>query len=407
MLLLTFKTNIIMKKTIIVAVAAVMSLSANAQIHYQDATNPDVLRHASKVEAYRKEIILPQVNGYNVYKADLHVHTLFSDGTVMPNLRVQESWEDGLDIIAITDHIETRKAEEVMVPYLKNYIKEEYPEALNTFIALEPTPKGSIMVDLNIGVRLAQLEAPKYGLLVIPGAEISRCGATVGHFNALFTTDINEIYDPDPLTSIRNAKAQGALVMQNHPGYRRTTIDPSEVERQAFAEGLFDGIEVMNGSSFYPGIIDKVQDQKLFIAGGTDVHGSSASKYRHGDNMRTMTLILAKEKTLEAVREALEERRTLALGFETICGEEQLLKDFFAAGMKVEVIRKTSSGVELSVTNMTSLPYIVTQNEGNWIRIQPFTTLKFKVGKNERTLNLKVLNMFCRSDKNPVVELPF
>ena len=37
------------------------------------------------------------------------------------------------------------------------------------------------------------------------------------------------------------------------------------------------------------------------------------------------------------------------------------------------------------------------------LRIQPFTSLRFKVGKNERTLKLKVLNMFCRSDKNPVV----
>ena len=96
------------------AIAALTSLGASAQIHYQDAKNPDVLRHACKIDPFRQEIILPQVNGYNVYKADLHVHTLFSDGTVMPNLRVQESWEDGLDIIAITDHIETRKAEEVL-----------------------------------------------------------------------------------------------------------------------------------------------------------------------------------------------------------------------------------------------------------------------------------------------------
>jgi hypothetical protein len=73
-----------MKKIITAAICAMVSLSAAAQIHYQDAKNPDVLRHASKVDPFRQEIILPQVNGYNVYKADLHVHTLFSDGTVMP-----------------------------------------------------------------------------------------------------------------------------------------------------------------------------------------------------------------------------------------------------------------------------------------------------------------------------------
>ena len=35
--------------------------------------------------------MIPQVNGYNVYKADLHTHTVFSDGQVMPNFRVNEA----------------------------------------------------------------------------------------------------------------------------------------------------------------------------------------------------------------------------------------------------------------------------------------------------------------------------
>ncbi|MBQ9723448.1 MAG: hypothetical protein IJV84_08005 [Bacteroidales bacterium] len=121
-----------------------MPVMAVAQIHYPDSKNPDILRHMERVEPYRQEMILPQVNGYNVYKADLHTHTLFSDGSVMPEFRVQEAWEDGLDILAITDHIESRKSEEIFVEYLQKYVSDEYPKALNTFIALEPTPKGSI-----------------------------------------------------------------------------------------------------------------------------------------------------------------------------------------------------------------------------------------------------------------------
>ena len=42
-----------------------------------------------------------------------------------------------------------------------------------------------------------------------------------------------------------------------------------------------------------------------------------------------MTLIFAKENTLEALREAIEARRTLAYSFGTIAGDEQLLKDLF------------------------------------------------------------------------------
>ena len=170
---------------------------------------------------------------------------------------------------------------------------------------------------------------------------------------------------------------------------------------------LIDGVEVMNGSAFYPGIIDRVQDRGLFIAACTDVHAGTASKYRNGGNMRPMTLILAKDKTMESVREALEAKRTIAAGFGTLCGEEQLLKDFFAAGMKMEIIRRTSSGTELLLTNLTSIPYIIQCENANWQRLNPFTSLRFKVGKKEHALKFEVLNMYCRSDRHPVVELPF
>ena len=41
--------------------------------------NPD-LRYLPKQVPQRAEMILPQINGYNIYKADLHVHTFYSDG---------------------------------------------------------------------------------------------------------------------------------------------------------------------------------------------------------------------------------------------------------------------------------------------------------------------------------------
>lgn len=392
-----------MKRFFSLSLVLLVSLPLVAQTYYIDSKNPEILRHAELVDVHRTEIFLPMVNGYNVYKADLHTHTLYSDGSVMPSFRVQEAWQQGLDIIAITDHIESRRTEEVMVKYLEKYISDEYPEAVNTFIALEPTPVGSIMVDLNFGVRAVQKEAEKYGLAVIPGGEISRCGATIGHFNALFIEDCNLIYDPDPLTSIRNAKAQNALVMHNHPGYRRTNIDYSEVEKQAYAEGLIDGVEVMNGSSFYPGVIDRVHEKGLFIAACTDVHG--ANKYDAFE--RPMTLIFAKDKSLESIREALEARRTLAIGFNTLSGDEQLLKDFFKAGVKIEVIRKSASGAELLLTNTTPITYLIRQEGVNQKRITPSTSIIFKVGKGQTTLSFEVLNLFCGADKHPIIEYAF
>jgi hypothetical protein len=56
----------------------------------------------------RDPLPVPDIQGYRTLKADFHLHTVFSDGTVWPTVRVQEAWRDGLDAIAITDHLEYR-----------------------------------------------------------------------------------------------------------------------------------------------------------------------------------------------------------------------------------------------------------------------------------------------------------
>ena len=43
---------------------------------------------------HRQEIIIPNICGYNVYKADLHTHTIYSDGVVTPTWRLREAWFD-------------------------------------------------------------------------------------------------------------------------------------------------------------------------------------------------------------------------------------------------------------------------------------------------------------------------
>ncbi|MBQ1213618.1 MAG: histidinol-phosphatase, partial [Tidjanibacter sp.] len=96
-----------MKRILLFAAALVATVSVSAQqkvdygmYQYQDAKNPQMARHVKRQNPLRKEIIIPQVNGYNVYKADLHTHTIYSDGSVTPHYRVQEAWLDGLDVMA-------------------------------------------------------------------------------------------------------------------------------------------------------------------------------------------------------------------------------------------------------------------------------------------------------------------
>lgn len=383
--------------------------TSGAQSYYQDSKNSEIFCHAERHEPCRKEIVIPQVNGYNVYKADLHTHTVFSDGQVMPNFRVNEAWQDGLDIMAVTEHIEYRPREATFVNYLEKYRSDKYKKAVNTSIGNGKPIKGEIMVDLNRSVIEAKKAAAKLGLVIIPGSEITRNGTTVGHFNALFTTDNNLIFDPDPVQAIRNAKAQGALVMHNHPGWRRTNLDFTEAEVLAYGEGLIDGVEVMNGSEFYPGIIDRVQERELFIAANSDIHGTTANEYRLTGSLRPMTLILAKDKSLESLKEALVEDRTIAMSFNTLCGSAQLLEDFFAACVTVGIVEGEDDNTtpQLMLTNNSSIPFVIRKDGSNQRRLDPFSTITIKAGKKASSLKLTVLNMLCSKDSHPVVNLKF
>lgn len=394
-----------MKRILVLAGLAASALSATAQNYYQDSGNPETLVSADYQVNTRKEIVLPQVNGYNVYKADLHTHSVFSDGQVNSTFRVNEAWLDGLDIMAVTEHIEYRSFEDMMVRYTKNYHGGKYEKAVNNRIDKKPVEGAEFLVDLNFSVRESQSAAKNNGLLIIPGTEITRNGTTVGHFNALFTTDNNLIYDVDPVKAVRNAKAQGALVMHNHPGWRKKSLDYTETEKTLYDEGLIDGVEVINFHEFYPGIVDRAREKGLFISANTDVHGATANDHGRSGFDRPMTLVFAKEKTLESVREALEAKRTLAYGFGAVCGEEQLLKDFFAASMKVTVNRIGTQNVYLTITNTSSITYVIKRGDSNQVKLAPFHSVQFSMPKTRETLDLTVLNMYCSKDGHPVVSL--
>ena len=351
-------------------------------------------------EAAAIEVVLPQVNGYNVYKADLHTHSIFSDGSVAPEYRVKEAWLDGLDVMAVTEHIEYRRHEPTFVKYLENYEKKNV-EAVNYDLINEPADKEGIKVDLNMVVELSQQAAAQYGLLIIPGVEITRHPQMIGHYNALFTTDNNTIYDADPLQSSRNAKAQGALIQHNHPGWQRKSLDMPEFEVQAYGEGLIDGIEIMNGSEFYPKAVERAKEHGLFVSANTDVHGITATDYPES---RNMTFILAKEKTLPAIREAIEAHRTLAYAFGNVAGDEQLLKDFFLACVKFEPVMKDYKNRQIfTITNTTSIPFAFRIGGGNVVWLDPFTTISAKTNN----IKITVENMWFGADKHPVVEIKF
>ena len=396
-----------MKKLLTLAVALVATLSASAQLYYTDSANKDMLRFNEREGRQRVEMILPQVRGFNIYKADLHNHTIFSDGSVTPEFRIQEAWHDGLDVIAVTEHVEYRPYEGKMMNFLTGYVPKNVKPVNSNVIRSEATDAG-ILSDLNYPVKLYQNAAKAYGITVIPGAEITREPTVIGHYNALFTKDNNTIYAKDPMQSIRNAKAQGAIVMQNHPGWRRTTLDMMEFEEKVYGANLIDGIEIMNGGEFYPRAITRALKNKFFMSSNTDIHGSTAEDYVLGGNgHRNMTFIFAQENTLEALREAMEAQRTLAYSHGTLAGEQSLLVDLFKASIATKVIQTASSGAKtVLLTNNSSIKYTLRFGNANPVILEPFTSIRATSGKDGK-LAVKVENMWCGEDAHPVVEWQF
>lgn len=382
-----------MKKVLLLVLGLSLTCSVFAQeyhTHYQSRTEPQTLLPIGiPPRSTRQEVILPQqVNGYNVYSADLHIHTTYSDGSLNVKGRTDEAWRDGLDIIVASDHMSIRPVKDTEGQTTPDEVK-----------AKRGARVAKAVTDV---VKMAK----NYGLLVIPGVELTGDAKTQGHFNALFTTDNKVIYDYDGIQAIRNARAQGALIMHNHPGWRHKTLERTPFEDQVYAEKLVDGVEIMNGTYFYPRAIEEAKSRKWFMTATTDIHQTTAQVYAANGQIRNRTIVFAKDLTLKDVRESLEARRTLAYSFGVVAGEESLLKDFFTASVVAKKILTEKKSTRVQLTNKTSIPYVVRVGKGNPVVIPALSSVivSTKAGK---PVESTVLSMWSGMDQHPVVKIKY
>lgn len=393
-----------MKKLIFTLAAAAVALTSSAQHYYTNANNPEMLHIGTPRTQQRTNIVIPQINGYNVYKADLHTHTIYSDAHVSMTVRMAEAWRDGLDIYAVTEHAEYRPHEKDYIKWLKGYLPEDI-KAENYNLVNKKANKNGIKVDLNLPYHLATKSAEKYGLTVIPGIEITRSPSKVGHYNALFIKDANSIYDADPEQAIRNAREQGAIIMHNHPGWTRKNLDMIAFEQRVYDQGLIDGVEIMNGTEFYPKAIDRAKQYNLFMASNTDIHHTTAELYATNGEFRDMTLILAKDCSLESIREALEAKRTLAFSFGTVAGDEELLRALFLASVKFTPTQSNKERAYIQLENNSSIDFIIRQGEGaNTVVLKRHSSILIRCAKGEGK-QITIENLWCGADKKVVIDI--
>jgi histidinol phosphatase-like PHP family hydrolase len=248
----------------------------------------------------RREIQIPDIMGYKTLKCDFHMHTVFSDGSVWPTVRVDEAWREGLDVISITDHIEYQ-------PHEKD-----------------------IPTNHNRPYEIALGRANDRGILLIRGAEITR-DTPPGHFNAIFLKDVEPLDTEDLIECMAAAQKQGAFIFWNHPGWKPEHKGWFDIHTKIYEKKFLRGIEVVNGRTYYPEAHEWALEKGLTFIGNSDIHAPLTLEETTPEEHRPMTLVFAKAKSVPAVKDAIEKGRT-AIWFEKqLIGKQEYLQALFYA----------------------------------------------------------------------------
>ena len=349
-----------MKKILLTILAVVGALTASAQL------TPN-------------KIIIPDIEGYKTLKGDFHIHTVFTDATVWPVTRVHEAIWEGLDVIAITEHIDTRH---------QKYVNQ------GVFTS---------KCDRDFSYEMAKKAAGKQ-LLIVHGGEISR-GMTPGHFNCLFVNDNEALCKAaeaeDKATNnnnviamqngLKEARNQKAFIMWNHPNWCKQAPNQTKMwkeHKKFIKDGYMDAIEIYNMACGYtPEGHQWALENDLAMLGNSDCHAPFFMEidYLHGAH-RPVTLVFATEKSLEGVREALDARRSAVFAEGNVYGREQELRPLFNACLKVKKTQFKEKEILIEFENVSSIPVTLTKGSGSedtWYDrykvIPPFSTFTFKV----------------------------
>ncbi|MBK6346006.1 MAG: CehA/McbA family metallohydrolase [Bacteroidales bacterium] len=287
---------------------------------------------ASAQDGPRRNITVPDIPGYHTLKGDFHMHTVFSDGLVWPTLRVIEAWQEGLDVIALTDHVEYQ-------PF-----------------------KSDVNNDRNRPHAIAEQKAAELGILLIRGGEITR-KMPPGHSNALFLKDVNKLDTTNWQDAFAEAKSQGAFVFWNHPGWKAQQPDTTkwfDEHTRLLEQGMIQGIEIVNYMEYYPEAFAWALEKNLTILGNSDIHGSIYQEYDAKSGLkRPVTLVFARERSAEGVKSALKEGNTAVLFNGNLYGRQEWLKALFGAcvGQEVNAAASGSEQHSIFLTNYSDIDF--------------------------------------------------
>lgn len=283
-------------------------------------------------------------DGSRILSADLHTHSVFSDGHVWPSIRVEEADRDGIDALALTEHL------------------EHQPKAADI-----PHP------DRNRSYEVAKREAASDkidAVMLINGAEISR-GMPPGHVNAVFLDDANKLRVDDAEAAIMAANDQGAFVFWNHPNWLPQAPDGVArilpFHQKLIKAGKLHGVEVANGTldAYSEHALAIALEYNLTILGTSDIHGLIDWTHNggHGGH-RPLTLVLAKDRSPTGLKQALFAGRTVAWINDDLIGRSENVDQVFRSCLtiKPKAYLPKSSVLEVNLVNNCPLSFTLKNN---------------------------------------------
>lgn len=341
-------------------------LAQENDLHYQ------ILRNAQRTDC-RKEISIPNILGYQSLKCDFHVHTIFSDGRVTPQERIDEAWREGLDVIAITDH--------------------------NT-----PQPK-YIKADYNTSYNLAKTRADQRGVVLVKAIEYTS-SKPVGHINLLFIDDANQYADQSmpAKEAIEMAAGKGAFVIYNHPGWPDMNSDLFNFQLDLLKQKKIHAMEVVNSQEFYPIVVDYCNQFQLAHLSTTDIHEPIQVNYNTDEQLRNFTIVLARDKSVESVKEALFDRRTVAVADNNLIGKEEYLFELLVKSLEVTDFKTNGSLFSCNIANISDITFLLDGPFHQQITFPAKRTVQLSGELKNTSTIFRVSNTYISAQKH--LELP-
>ena len=218
---------------------------------------------------------------------DFHIHTTWSDGKCSPDRVVELYGESGFDVIAITDHVldsESIKKARKQTSGLSAVSRSEFSNYQQALWAA------------------ARRAWEKYGMLVVPGVEITNNTAR----DHILSLDIKEYISPDLDVEaiIEKTREQQGISVACHPYVRNHSGEDPSVYLWKNHERLatmFDAWEVANRDDLF----NVVGLKKFNYIANSDFH-----EERHLLSWKTL---LRCEKNIEAVKEAIRNNDRVSL----------------------------------------------------------------------------------------------